>query len=126
MNELEDDSSQSEKVIHFGPGQRTEFLQWRRNNRDGYVLNEKQASVFIYCDTLDDITDEALAKPKHCSTKDDRKGIWWPSLDRVPRKLAAAKLALRGESDEGLNVPWNQFANAEFQMKLPDSTPDDG
>lgn len=48
MKESEDNSSQSEKVIHFGPGQKKDFLRWRRRNHDGYVLNEKQASVFIF------------------------------------------------------------------------------
>ena len=70
---MKDNSSQSEEVIHFVQGEKRDFRKWLGQNHDGFVLNEIQASAFMFhrasCAALEDITDQALAKPKHCSTK---------------------------------------------------------
>jgi hypothetical protein len=74
-----DSPSQSEDVIHFAPTEKSKFLRWRRENPDGYVLNETKASAVVFhiasCRALADTGDESLAKPKHCAIRKNRRAL---------------------------------------------------
>lgn len=57
------------------PVEKPDFLAWRAQNSQGYVLNELSKTHFMLhqadCGSLDDIGPDALANPKHCADKED-------------------------------------------------------